>query len=243
MYRGEQLEIKKSHKADLENKRVTYFLLGLNLVLALLYVGLEFRFVPIRFDLTNELLDDIVEEIEMEPVKDEREDMISAAPAPVAPSITTHVKPIEATETKVENILENNAPEAEGMNEASEKAKEIPANTETVPMTEEEKLKDILLVQTLPEFPGGIVEFMKWLQKNLKYPKDAQSRKVEGTVVVSFIINTDGSITDTKVDKGVEDSLDYEAMRVIRKMPKWKPGQENGKPCRTMFAIPIVFKL
>lgn len=237
------MEIKKSNKADLENRRITYFLLGLNLVLALLYVGLEFRFVPIRFDLADKLLDNLIEEMEIEPIKDEREDMISAAIAAPAPSITARIKPVEAINTDVEDILENNVPEAEGENDSSGKVQEIPANTEIVPMTDEEKLKDIILVQTLPEFPGGIVEFMKWLRKNLAYPADARSRKAEGTVIVSFIIDTNGTITDAKVDKGVDAALDDEAMRVIRKMPKWKPGEENGKPCRTMFAIPIEFKL
>jgi protein TonB len=98
-------------------------------------------------------------------------------------------------------------------------------------------------VEQLPEFPGGMVEFMKWLTKNLKYPPSAQNRKVQGRVVVSFIVNKDGTIADAKVVKPVDPTLDREAMRVVRMMPNWKPGLQMGKPCRTMFAIPIVFKL
>ena len=95
----------------------------------------------------------------------------------------------------------------------------------------------------MPEFPGGMVYLMKWLTKNLKYPARAQQQKIQGRVIVSFIVNKDGIIADAKVIKSVDDDLDREAMRVIRMMPKWKPGIQNDKPCRTMVAIPIVFKL
>lgn len=227
----------------MDNKRVTFFLLGLNLVLAFLFFALEFRFVPIQLHIVDDLMSDMIDEMELEPTKDEREDMISAAAAAMAPSITTQVKPVETMPVDVKEMLENNSPDAKGTNVENATTKEAPANVETAPVTEEEQQKELAILQTLPEFPGGIVEFMKWLQKNLQYPADAHSRKVEGTVIVSFIINTDGSISDAKVEKNVEASLDYEALRVVRKMPKWKAGQENGKPCKTMFAIPIVFKL
>jgi protein TonB len=78
---------------------------------------------------------------------------------------------------------------------------------------------------------------------NLKYPVYAQQRKIQGKVMVSFIVNKDGSVADIKVLKSVNPYLDAEALRVMKMMPKWKPGQEKGKPCRTMIAIPVVFKL
>lgn len=82
---------------------------------------------------------------------------------------------------------------------------------------------------------------MKWLTRNLRYPPLARQQKIEGKVVVSFIINTDGSIASPKVQKSANPMLDAEALRVIKMMPKWKPGIMNGKPCRTMFAIPVNF--
>nr|WP_303657207.1 energy transducer TonB [Leyella lascolaii] len=85
--------------------------------------------------------------------------------------------------------------------------------------------------------------FIQWLSVNLRYPEQARDRKIQGKVVVSFIVNEDGSISDAKVMKGVNPLLDREAMRVIGMMPKWKPGVDKDKPCRTMFAIPIVFKI
>ena len=98
-------------------------------------------------------------------------------------------------------------------------------------------------VEQLPEFPGGMVAFMKWLTRNLHYPVQAQQQRIEGRVVVSFIVNKDGSIASPKVVKSAAPLLDSEALRVIRMMPRWKPGILDEKPCRTMFAIPINFKI
>src|SRR3712207_5782326 len=94
-----------------------------------------------------------------------------------------------------------------------------------------------------PEFPGGMVAFMQWLTQNLNYPPLAQRQRIEGKVVVSFIINKDGSIADAKIAKSANPLLDREALRIVGIMPKWKPGMQDNKPCRTMFAIPINFKL
>ena len=83
----------------------------------------------------------------------------------------------------------------------------------------------------------------KWLTQNLCYPAEAQRGGIQGKVVVSFIINRDGSISSPKIEQSVHPLLDREAMRVVKIMPRWKPGKENDKPCRTLFAIPIVFQL
>ena len=95
----------------------------------------------------------------------------------------------------------------------------------------------------IPEFPGGWSAFMQWLTKNLKYPSAAQKNKVQGTVVITFIVNKDGSIADTRVSTSVDPVLDAEALRVMKMMPKWKPGMDRNKVCRTMIAVPVVFQL
>ena len=102
---------------------------------------------------------------------------------------------------------------------------------------------DFRVVEDLPQFPGGASEFMKWLTKNLKYPASASNRKVKGKVVAQFIVNKDGTISNIELVKRVDPSLDNEALRVLRLMPRWKAGQQNEKPCRTQVCIPIVFKL
>ena len=103
--------------------------------------------------------------------------------------------------------------------------------------------RNFRVVEDLPQFPGGAVELMKWLTKNLRYPQQAQKKKIEGKVIVQFIVTADGSMSNLQIIKKLEASCDNEAMRVMRMMPKWKPGVQDGKPCRTMVCIPIVFKL
>ena len=99
------------------------------------------------------------------------------------------------------------------------------------------------IVEDLPQFPGGAVEFMKWLTKNLRYPNSARIKKVQGKVVAVFYVEKDGNITGLKVTQSLSPECDREAVRVLRMMPQWKPGIQHDKPCRTKVCIPIVFKL
>ena len=96
-------------------------------------------------------------------------------------------------------------------------------------------------VEEMPEFPGGMPAMIDFLQTNLQYPKDAIKQKVEGRVMVMFVVETDGSISNVRVARKVFPSLDKEAVRVVKAMPKWKPGKEKGRPVRVNFTLPVVF--
>lgn len=95
----------------------------------------------------------------------------------------------------------------------------------------------------MPEFPGGMAECMKFLSKNIKYPKEAQKNGEQGRVVLQFVVDRDGSITDVEVARSVSPSIDKEAIRVIKKMPKWTPGTLHEKPVRVRYTLPIMFRL
>lgn len=95
----------------------------------------------------------------------------------------------------------------------------------------------------MPQFPGGDAARVTYMIENIKYPETAKNKGLQGTVYVSFVVEKDGRITNTKVIKGVESSLDAEAFRVVSAMPKWKPGTDKGKPVRVQFNMPIQFKL
>ena len=99
------------------------------------------------------------------------------------------------------------------------------------------------VVEAMPEFPGGTAELMKWLQKNIKYPSIAAENGVQGRVIVQFVVNKDGAIVDPVVLLSVDPYLDKEAIRVVKSMPKWKPGEQRGKPVRVKFTLPVMFKL
>jgi TonB family protein len=98
-------------------------------------------------------------------------------------------------------------------------------------------------VEQVPEFPGGRDEFYKFLAKNIKYPAESRQKGIQGKVLVSFIVEMDGELTDIKVKKGVDDNIDKETLRVLGISPKWKPGVQNGIPVRVLYTVPIWFTL
>ena len=98
-------------------------------------------------------------------------------------------------------------------------------------------------VEVIPEFPGGQEALNKFLQSNLKYPKEAIEANKEGRVMVKFVVKTDGSITDVTVSESIFKELDEEAVRVVKLMPKWKPGMLRGKTVNVRFSLPVEFKL
>lgn len=99
------------------------------------------------------------------------------------------------------------------------------------------------VVEQMPEFPGGAPELYQYLARNIKYPKSAKERKVQGRVISQFVVRKDGSITDVKVVKGVDAELDAEAVRVISGMPKWQPGIQKGEAVDVKYTIPVTFRL
>ena len=98
-------------------------------------------------------------------------------------------------------------------------------------------------VEQMPEFPGGMSAMIDFLQTNLKYPEDAIKQKVGGRVMVMFVVETDGSLSNVRVARKVFPSLDAEAVRVVKAMPKWKPGKEKDRPVRVNFTLPVVFNI
>ena len=120
------------------------------------------------------------------------------------------------------------------------KLKEAVAQPEPKPEVEN-KVFDV--VEQMPSFPGGPSALMKYLSENVKYPVVAQENGVQGRVVVSFVVEKDGHITDVRVVRSVDPSLDKEAARVVKSMPSWIPGKQNGSAVRVKYNVPVSFKL
>lgn len=121
------------------------------------------------------------------------------------------------------------------------KAKEVIAEPEPPKHEEENKVFDI--VEQQPLFPGGPAALMKYLSDNTKYPVVAQENGVQGRVTVQFVVEKDGSISDVHVLRGVDPSLDKEAVRVVKSMPRWTPGKQNGITVRVNYRVPVLFRL
>ena len=111
----------------------------------------------------------------------------------------------------------------------------------TVVAQKNQKVFDI--VEQMPEYPGGQAALFEYLSKNIKYPADAEKKKVEGKVFVTFVVDTDGKITDVSLMRKVFPSLDAEAIRVISAMPNWIPGKQKGRVVRVKYTVPIMFRL
>ena len=232
------MEVKKSREADLENMRVQGFLVGLIVVLAALFVALEWNSNDGGWAFF-EADDDLEAEMELSPLKRDKDEipmMLPQEPKVEQPKseqlrlvdddvdLTFEPEPVERPE------------EQKDQKEAEEQDK-----PEVVDMYNEPV--DFRVVEDLPQFPGGASEFMKWLTTNLKYPASAQRKQVKGKVVAQFIVNTDGSVSDLELTERLEASCDREVLRVLKMMPKWQAGVMNAKPCRTKVCIPIVFNL
>ncbi|PLX05499.1 MAG: hypothetical protein C0598_14460 [Marinilabiliales bacterium] len=151
------------------------------------------------------------------------------------------------------SILACSSPKSDAMDDKVKQEKEVMVNNpgEDYPPPPEKSNTEntdsdevvFTVVETMPEFPGGRSELYKYLGENIKYPESAKKDGVQGKVFVSYVVNTDGSITDAKILRGVSEELDAEALRVIKSMPNWKPGEQKGKKVRVAFNLPINFKL
>lgn len=111
--------------------------------------------------------------------------------------------------------------------------------------TAQTKKNDMLfsVVEVMPQYPGGQIAMMKYIMENMKYPEQAMKKGIQGRVAVSFIVEKDGSISNVRPILSVHPLLNKEAVRVVKSMPKWSPGKQNGKPVRVRFVVPVMFKL
>lgn len=145
-----------------------------------------------------------------------------------------------------EDVLENEAAVGsvditEGTNDLNKIA--IKEEVIAAPKVEEEQPVSIAMVEQKPEFPGGEAAMYKWLSENIVYPSAASEEGVQGRVVVEFVVGKDGSITNVRIVRPRHPALDKEALRVVKAMPKWMPGRNNGQPVKVTYTLPVTFKL
>ncbi len=238
---------RKRRSADLEGKRLTAFLLGLILVLAAVFVALEYNHSPADpFDDDEELLREMMAEGDAMPVMIHQEMQV----------LPQQEQPMEGEE-RIRVVPDEEEPEEEmpqeeetavtdsliaGVDSMAVEGDDM-APPPPVDIAKDDNPLHFRVVEDMPQFPGGQAEYVKWLTKNLRYPSSAQRMRVQGKVAITFIVERDGKITDVKVAQSLYSACDNEALRVMRMMPDWKPGRHKGEPCRTMVCVPIVFKL
>ena len=225
------MQLKKSPKASLEDKKLVYVLMGLVLVLSICYVAFEWTEQEVK---VHEVTDDeffFEEEIDIQQTTQE-------TPPPPPPPAVQEVEVLNVVEDDVET-------ETIEINTEDDKDVEVViAPPVEAPEEEEEEEVIFMVVETMPEFPGGAQAMMKYIGENIKYPVIAQENGIQGRVICQFVVEKDGKVTDIQVVRSSGDaSLDKEAVRVINSMPKWKPGKQRGKPVRVKYTIPVAFRL
>ncbi len=228
------MEIKKTPKADLENRRTLFTEIGL--VVALLVVWGAFSYSTKEKAVASLGEETQVVEVEdMVPITQE-----TPPPPPEAPKIPVLSDQIDIVEDdiKVEDnfmSLEDDANLGVEIMDYVEEVKEEVVEEEAIPFQ---------LVEEKPSFNGGDAnEFSKWVNSKLQYPEIAKENGVQGRVTLQFTVNPDGSVSNVKVLRGVDSSLDKEAVRVVSMSPKWKPGKQRDRAVKVTYTFPVIFQL
>jgi protein TonB len=225
------MEEKKSPKANLENKKLMFIQIGMVISLLIAWLVFEHKNYDKR-EIDESLLNrEIVEDLEMTEITKQEE----PKPQPVEmPKQTTQLEIVQ-DDVEVEDIEINAEVDQQEVIEEY-----VPVEVEEEEVVEQEIFQ---IVEEMPSFPGGEAKLMEYVAKNIKYPQIARETGIQGRVFVGFVVEPDGSISNVKLLRGIGGGCDEEAMRVIKSLPKWKPGKQRGKAVRVSYQIPVFFKL
>lgn len=226
------MEIKKSPKASLDDKRLTFTLIGLVVTLFIVWRVFEYKSYDKQSLDTFARQVEVIEEEMVEITKQEQPKPQIQTPKPQVTQIQVVEDDVEVEDIELNAEVDQNEVLEEYVYEA--------------PEIEEEEIQEeevFLSVEENPEYPGGPAKLLEYVQKNLKYPMMARESDIQGRVFVGFVVEKDGSISNVRVLRGIGGGCDEEAVRVVQSLPKFKPGKQRGNPVRVQYTLPIVFKL
>lgn len=224
------MEAKKSPKADLESKKRIFLQIGIAIALGAALVAFEWKnYERPEVDLGT-LEVDFIEEEDIPITRQE-------PPPPPPPPEPSQELVIVDDDVELEEEFTIDM-DADVFTEVQEFT---PIEFEE----EEEVEEDVIftVVEDQPQFPGGEEARQRFLEENLRYPQMAREAGIQGTVFVTFVVETDGSVTDVQILRGIGGGCDREAVRVVEMMPRWEPGRQRGQPVRVQFNMPIRFRL
>ncbi|MBE0653758.1 MAG: energy transducer TonB [Bacteroidales bacterium] len=223
------MEQKKSNKANLESKRTVFLEVGFVIALTLAFFAFEYKsYDKVEYANSERVVDDTPEEII--PITEQK----VKPPPPKPPPQVTMINVVKDN-VEVENDIDIDIDFDEG--EAMDEFQFVQADEEV----EEQQI--FLVVENMPEFPGGEAAMYKFIGDHIEYPRMAKESGISGRVFVTFVVEKDGSVTDVQILRGIGGGCDEEAVRVIKAMPKWNPGKQRGKPVRVQYRMPIKFTL
>ena len=225
------MEVKKSPKASLENKKLLFTEIGLVVALGVVYGAFEYSSKDSQVSLLEDTTQVLVEE-EMVAIPDQL-----PPPPPAAPDIPVLSDQIDIVEddVKLDDDMFMNLEDDNSTYEIVDYKEAVVVEEEAIPFQ---------LVEQKPSFNGGDAnEFSKWVNSRLVYPEIAKENGVQGRVTLQFTVEADGRVTNVKVLRGVDESLDKEAVRVVSSSPKWKPGKQRDRAVKVTYTFPVIFQL
>ena len=228
------MEVKKTPKASLENKRALFIEIGLIVALAVVYIAFNWTSKDVQVS-TLEAENQVVQEEEIIPITQE-----TPPPPPEAPKIPVLSDQIDIVDDEIE--VDNDFLSLEDSDDMGVEIMDYVENVQEE-VVEEEAIP-FQLVEEKPSFMGGDEnQFSAWVNKRLVYPEIAKENGVQGRVTLQFTVEKDGSVTKVKVLRGVDPSLDKEAVRVVSMSPKWKPGKQRDRAVPVTYTFPVYFQL
>jgi len=230
------MEIKKSPKASLENKRLLFTEIGLVVALLVVYGAFEYSTKESKVAFLEDTTQ-IADVEEMIAIQNE-----TPPPPPEAPKVPQLSDQIDIVDDEIKldddmfmNLEDDANTGVEIMDYQAEEVVEEEVVEEAIPFQ---------LVEEKPKFNGGDAnEFSKWVNSKLQYPEIAKENGVQGRVTLQFTVNADGSVSNVRVLRGVDESLDKEAVRVVSMSPKWKPGRQRDRAVKVTYTFPVIFQL
>ena len=228
------MEIKKSEKANLENKKLLFLEVGLILSLLIVYIAFEWTSTETNTAMLEDNTEILVEEEIIST------NMETPPPPPAAPKIPVLSDQIDIVDDEIE--LEDDM--FMNLEDNANLGVEIMDYVEVQEEVVEEEAIPFQLVEEKPSFQGGDAnQFSKWVNSRLVYPEIAKENGVQGRVTLQFTVEKDGSVTKVRVLRGVDPSLDKEAVRVVSMSPKWKPGKQRDRAVPVTYTVPVIFQL
>ena len=228
------MEIKKSPKADLENKKMLFLEIGLVIALAVSGAALAFNTKPEPEPYAPPKQDVREQEIEMERTVQEQEQQPEQQKAKT--QVLADVLTIVSNDTKIETPDLLFSDDASVFEDFEFEVEEVVEN-----IVEEEIF---VTAEEMPTFQGGdLSKFRNWVQSHVKYPQIALENGIQGNVVIKFVVEKDGKLSNIQVLQSPDSSLSDEAVRVLKTSPKWKPGKQRNKPVRVTYTLPVSFKI
>ena len=225
------MEEKKSPKANLENKKLMFIQIGLIISLLITWLAFEHKSYDKR---------------EIDPSLLNREVAVDEEMVEITKQEEQKPQPVEVPQQSTQIEIVENEVETEDLNINAEVEQNEVIEEYIAPEVVEEEVVEteiFQIVEEMPQFPGGDAKLLEYVATHIKYPQIARETGIQGRVFVGFVVEPDGSVSNVKILRGIGGGCDEEAVRVIKSLPKWKPGKQRGKAVRVSYQIPVLFKL